>query len=132
MSRSRAMLVALLWFLPCSARADTFHSFPEPPLQVGPFALTDRSGKPVTREDLRGKVWVAHFFYCTCQEGCAETTATMARLQQALADRDDVRLVSIHLFPQGEDVDQLRQYAEGFGADPQRWLFLTGDKDTVY
>src|SRR5436190_290715 len=132
MSRSRALLVALVRLVPGSAWADTFYSFGEPPLKVGPFAITERSGRAITREDLRGKVWVAHFFYCTCQEGCAETTATMARLHQALAGRDDVRLVSIHLFPQGEDPDQLRQYAAGFGADPERWLFLTGDKETVY
>jgi protein SCO1 len=138
MSWFRAMLVALLFLLPCTVRAESFRPF-EPPLSVGPFALNAVNapndlggGAKVTREDLRGKVWVAHFFYCTCQEGCAETTATMAKLQRAFADNDDVLLVSIHLYPQGEDAELLRRYAQSFGADPKRWLFLTGDKDTVY
>lgn len=131
MFRRRAGALALVLLLPALARADSFRPFAEP-LPVGPFALTERSGRSVTRDDLRGKIWVAHFFYCTCEEGCAETTASMARLQKDFAKHKDVVLVSIHVYPQGEDMEQLRQYALGFSADPERWLFLTGARDIVY
>src|SRR5262249_23033871 len=88
-------------------------------------------GRRITRDDLRGKFWVAHFFYCTCEKGCAETTATMARLQHAFAERTDLVFVSIHVNPEDEDADLLRQYADAKGADPKRWWFLRGDPKTL-
>src|SRR5262245_51761903 len=101
-------------------------------LSVGPFSLTERSGKTVTREDLRGKIWVAHFFYCTCAEGCAQTTANMAKLQAVFARHENFRLVSIHVGAEREDRDLLKQYASDHGADPERWLFLTGPEKEVH
>jgi protein SCO1/2/putative membrane protein len=130
MFRRCAALVALL-VIASVAPAAPFQAFSHP-LHVGPFTLTERSGKTVTREDLRGKVWVAHFFYCTCQEGCTKTTATMARLQQALAWRKNVVLASIHVNPSPEEgLAELNAFAESHGADPERWLFLTGPQDII-
>jgi protein SCO1/2 len=130
MFRWRAASLALVILLPSLAWAEPFRAFPQP-LDVGPFSLTERNGQTVTRQDLRGKVWVAHFFYCTCAQGCAQTTATMARLQTALAEHKDALLVSIHLYPEEEDLALLRDYAQAHGADAKRWLFLTGDPGTV-
>src|SRR5262249_4061833 len=77
MSPVRAVVPALL--LASSVSADVPQS-PAPengdfeafftPLEVGPFSLTERSGKNVTRDDLVGKVWIVQFFYCTCEKGC--------------------------------------------------------------
>src|SRR2546425_1966298 len=108
MLRWCAILLALL--VPATLAAH------EELLSVGPFSLTERSGKAVTREDLRGKIWVAHFFYCTCAEGCAQTTANMAKLQAAFAGQKNFRLVSIHVGGEREDLDSLRQYANDHGA----------------
>jgi protein SCO1/2 len=48
---------------------------PHRPLQptsqiVPPFALTERSGRPVNNHDLAGKIWVAGFVYTTCPGPC--------------------------------------------------------------
>jgi cytochrome oxidase Cu insertion factor (SCO1/SenC/PrrC family) len=56
----------------------------------------------------------------------------MARLQQDVADDRDVRLVSISVDPEHDTPDVLRDYAQRFGAHPERWLFLTGDKAAIY
>src|SRR4051794_28470984 len=99
---------------------------------VGPFALTERGGATVRDTDLRGKVWVASFVFTRCTGPCPQVTATVARLQDELKDRPDVRLVTFTVDPEHDRPEELAEYASHFQADPQRWLFLTGPQDEVY
>jgi cytochrome oxidase Cu insertion factor (SCO1/SenC/PrrC family) len=96
------------------------------------FALTDQRGRPVHRADLQGNVWVASFMYTGCADECPVMTAEMARLQSDLAAIPDVRLVSISVDPDRDTPAILSQYAARFDADPDRWLFLTGDKRAIF
>jgi cytochrome oxidase Cu insertion factor (SCO1/SenC/PrrC family) len=99
---------------------------------VPDFALIERSGQPVTRADLLGKVWIASVIFTRCVDECPLVSSHMARLQEALAAEPDVRLVSITVDPAYDTPDVLTRYAQNFAAQPQRWLFLTGDKATIY
>ncbi len=96
------------------------------------FRLTERSGDSVSRADLLGKVWVANFVYTQCTETCPLQTAEIARLQAEFVGEADFRLVSITVDPERDDTAALSRYAERYGADRQRWLFLTGDKRAIY
>jgi cytochrome oxidase Cu insertion factor (SCO1/SenC/PrrC family) len=99
---------------------------------VPAFSLIERSERQVTRDDLLGRVWVVNFFYATCPDTCPPQSANMARLQQDFADTHDLWLVSISVDPKHDTPDVLRAYAQRFGADSERWLFLTGDKMAIY
>lgn len=107
-----------------------------PPLPVygtvPAFTLTERSGRPVRLEDLRGTVWIASFIFTHCPDECPLMTAEMARLQAEFIAATDLRLVSITVDPDRDTPAALSQYAAQFQADPQRWLFLTGDKRAIY
>ncbi|MEK6643431.1 MAG: SCO family protein [Planctomycetota bacterium] len=97
------------------------------------FTLTERSGKTVTLNDLRGKVWVADFIFTGCAGPCPVMSKRMRTLQgELLRDRKDAVLcVSISVDPENDTPAVLREYAETRGADPKRWLFLTGEKKPV-
>lgn len=104
---------------------------------IGPapaFSLIERSGATVTRDDLRGRVWVADFVFTRCAGPCPELTLRMRSLQQALQDRkDDVRLVSFTLDPEYDTPSVLQEYAKRNRADERQWLFLTGaDQKTIH
>ena len=99
---------------------------------VPEFTLQERSGKLVTKGELLGKVWVTDFIFTRCVEECPLVSQRMARLQAAFATPADFRLVSITVDPEHDTPDVLSQYAANFGADAQRWLFLTGEKTAVY
>lgn len=99
---------------------------------VADFRLTERSGRPVTRHDLLGKVWVAAFVFTRCAGPCPQVSGTMARLQSELAAQPDVVLVSITVDPEHDTPLVLEAYAARYGADPDRWLFLTGSEKEVY
>jgi len=100
--------------------------------EVPDFALIERSGQPVTKADLLGKVWIASVIFTRCVEECPLVTSHMARLQDAFAAERDVCLVSITVDPAYDTPEVLTRYAQSFAAQPQRWLFLTGDKATIY
>jgi protein SCO1/2 len=128
-----ALLLAPLCALavPPTPRFDSLYLDPD----LGPapdFTLTDCHGASVSRDDLKGKVWVAHFFFTECAAGCSQTTDNMARLQKQLADCPGVVLVSFTLNPATDTPELLRQYAEQRQADPKRWLFLTGDESVMH
>jgi cytochrome oxidase Cu insertion factor (SCO1/SenC/PrrC family) len=98
---------------------------------VGDFRLIERSGRTVAQDDLRGKIWVASFIFTRCTGPCPQVTGTMARLQGELAGKDGVLLVSFTVDPDRDNLEDLRAYADHFGADKDRWLFLTGPKDVI-
>jgi protein SCO1 len=99
---------------------------------VPPFALTERSGKTITNHDLAGKIWVADFIYTTCPGPCPLITAGMAKLQDAVAHDPQVQLVSFTVDPETDTPAVLSKYADQFGADPNRWWFLTGLEKPLY
>ncbi len=99
---------------------------------VPDFALTDQSGRPVQRGNLDGKVWIASFIFTNCPDECPLMTSDLARLQSDMAHMADFRLVSISVDPERDTPVVLSQYAERFNANPERWFFLTGDKQAIY
>ncbi len=100
--------------------------------EVGAFALKERSGRTVTRQDLLGKVWVASFVFTRCTAGCPQVAATLKDLQKDLAPCPDVVLVTFTVDPEHDDPGELDRYARRYEADPQRWLFLTGGEKEIY
>jgi protein SCO1/2 len=96
------------------------------------FTFIERSGKQVTLANLRGKVWIADFIWTRCPDACPLMSAVMARLQAEFADEPELRLVSFSVDPQFDTPAVLASYAAKFGADRDRWLFLTGEKKAIY
>ena len=90
------------------------------------FSLVERSGKPVSARDLRGRVWIADFIYTKCKDTCPLQSRAMAALQADLKGYGDLRSVSITVDPLTDSAALLSRYADRYGADPERWLFLTG------
>lgn len=94
------------------------------------FALTERSGKPVAKKDLAGTVWVAGFVFTRCTGPCPKVTGNMKRLQELLKGTH-AKLVTFSVDPDYDTPEVLRAYAEGVGADPERWWMLTGPRATI-
>lgn len=98
---------------------------------VGQFSFVGRDGKPVTQAGLDGKVWACACFFTCCTESCPQLSGAFARLQHELAGQPNVRLVSLTVDPEHDKPEVLDRYAKSFGAHPDRWLFVTGDRAEV-
>jgi len=97
---------------------------------LGGYRLTERSGNVVTEADLAGNVWVAAFIFTRCPISCPKISAVMKGLQGPLGDAG-VKLVSISVDSDYDTPAVLARYANGLGADPSRWWFLTGQQDEI-
>jgi protein SCO1/2 len=99
-----------------------------PPLDH--FELTDQDGKPFRSADMKGKVWVASFFFSTCPSNCARLNANIKYLT-TLDELKDVTWVSVSVDPQTDTTPVLHAYAATLNADPDRWHFCR-DNDFDY
>jgi protein SCO1/2 len=98
---------------------------------VPDFSLTERNGSTVTLAALRGKIWIADFIYTTCTDTCPLQTAMMAKLQGEYAATPEVRFVSITVDPERDTPQALALYADKYGADVERWYFLSGQRGRI-
>lgn len=103
------------------------------PAGVEDFSLVECHGQTVTKADLLGKPWVACFIFTRCAAGnaCPRVSEQMKLLQDRLKGVD-VRLVTITVDPDVDTPEVLLQYAQQRNADPEKWLFLTGDKEAIF
>lgn len=93
---------------------------------VPPFALTAENGEAFHSSELAGQVWVADFFFTTCNGPCPRMSVQMRQIQESTRDLSDVRLVSFTIDPATDTPDVLAAYARRYKADTGRWRFLTG------
>jgi len=98
------------------------------------FVLENERAENAGLSDLRGRVWVADFIFTRCAGTCPVITRRMAELATTLdasPSLRDVKLVSFSVDPDFDRPDVLREYGRTNGADPARWMFLTGTSETV-
>ena len=100
--------------------------------RVPDFSLTERGGRQVTLADLKGKIWIVNFIYTNCPDTCPIQSAQMKELQTEFMKEKNLRLVSITVDPKRDTTKVLSEYANRFGANPERWLFLTGEQAAIY
>jgi protein SCO1/2 len=99
--------------------------------KIGPapdFTLTTQDKTRLSLKDLRGKVVAVTFIYASCADTCPLLTAKLAGLQERLgADfGPKVFFASVTVDPERDTPEVLKQYAQGYGANPAGWVFLTG------
>jgi protein SCO1/2 len=94
------------------------------------FELIERSGKTVRSEELKGQPYVVGFFFTLCPSICVNQNAKVKELQDSYRGQP-LRLLSISCDPEVDRPEVLREYAQRFDADPQQWLFLTGEMDYI-
>ncbi len=124
-----AGVAAALWVLANAPQRDTV--LPKI-VQLPDFSLVDTQGKTVSLKDLSGRPWVADLIFTSCSGICPRMTGEMQRLGSDTDDLDDLRFVSITVDPERDTPEVLAAYAARAGADPARWLFLTGEREEIW
>jgi len=98
--------------------------------EVPDFVLLERAGAPFGKRDLLGKVWVADFIFTRCTGPC-HAMCEKARALQSEFPSDDLRVVTTTVDPAYDTASVLTEFAKRYGADPKRWVFLTGDWPSI-
>ena len=99
---------------------------------IADFSLTNQNGKTVTQDTYNNKIYIADFFFTTCQTICPIMTDHMVILQDKLKPDSDVMLLSHTVTPEIDSVAQLKKYALNKGVLDSKWNLVTGDKKEIY
>lgn len=100
--------------------------------QMKDFSLTNQFGEQVTEQTVKNKIYVANFFFATCQSICPEMSSNLVEVQKAFAKDDSLLILSHSVNPLHDTVAVLMNYATTYGAMKNKWHLLTGDKKHIY
>ena len=100
--------------------------------KISNFKLTNQNGKEITQANYKDKIYVADFFFTTCQDICPVMTKNMYQLQEELKNDNEILLLSHTVIPEVDTVEQLKEYAIENNVDDSKWNLLTGDKKQIY
>lgn len=98
---------------------------------VGPFKLVNQYGDTVTETTVKDKIYVADFFFATCQSICPKMSTNLEQVQTAFKN-DEVLILSHTVNPIHDTEEVLLDYANRHTAIKNKWHFLTGSKKTIY
>lgn len=99
---------------------------------IGQFTLTNQYGERITDSVTKDKIYVADFFFATCQSICPKMSHQLRRVQDTFINNKNFLILSHTVNPEHDTVEVLRIYGEKYGAKKGLWHLLTGDKKTIY
>lgn len=103
-------------------KLDVYSTVPE-------FTLTRQDGTSITRDDLKGQIWLANMIFTRCEGICPVMSGNFSKLQGELDS--SVKLVSFSVDPAYDDPAVLTAYGQRHNADA-RWTFVTGDRADIF
>jgi len=105
---------------------------PDHPRTLVSFVLTNQTGRTVTQTELTGKYLVVDFLLTSCSLTCPVVNRHLAEIQALTTNQPDVQLVSLTVDPRDDTVPVLADFGKKYGAEPTRWLMLTGTETNLY
>jgi protein SCO1/2 len=97
---------------------------------VPQLSLVDQANRQVTLGTLRGRPWLADFFFTRCPSVCPRVTARMKEIR-ARVPANELRLVSISVDPENDTPAVLSAYAAQYAIRDDDWWLLTGDHHAI-
>ena len=99
---------------------------------IADFELTNQNGETITQNHYTNKIYIADFFFTTCQGICPIMTDHMKEIQERLKEDPNILLLSHSVTPKIDSVPRLKKYAIVKGVDDRKWNLVTGDKKQIY
>ncbi len=100
--------------------------------KIGPFSLLDQNAEVVSNATLKGKIYIANFFFSVCPSICPKMTINLQKIQDEFRDDPEVHIVSHSVMPWVDTTDILYEYAMEHNIDHKKWQLLTGEKEQIY
>jgi protein SCO1/2 len=113
------------WINPGDDGYNTIHT-------IAPFTFTNQLGQNISNKNVAGKIYVANFFFTSCQSICPGMMTNLAKVQQMFANDSTVMMLSHSVTPLRDNVPTLAKYAGEHQINAKNWWLLTGDKDQIY
>lgn len=99
---------------------------------INPFSFKDQNGEIFNSESLKGKIYVANFFFTICPSICPKMTNNLEKLQSTFTQETNFHILSFSVTPWIDSVERLKEYGEKHKINPSHWHLLTGEKEKIY
>jgi len=101
--------------------------------KIPSFSFINQDGKVITDKTLEGKIYVADYFFTTCQSICPKMAGELKRVQDKFEyTNGKVQILSHTVDPENDSVPVLKAYSNLVHANNNMWNFVTGDKKQLY
>ncbi|HNJ89473.1 MAG TPA: SCO family protein [Chitinophagales bacterium] len=102
------------------------------PHYVQDFSLLNQDSVLLDMTPYKGKIYVADFFFTTCQGICPIMTEGMLKVYHAYETTPNVMFLSHTVDPDHDTPYILKRYAGNRDINNAKWQFVTGDKKQIY
>ena len=99
---------------------------------VQPFSFTNQDGVAVTDKNLLNKITVVEYFFTTCKGICPKLNTNMKQVYEIYKNEPDFQILSHTCNPDTDSVSVLKHYSDSLQVNTEKWIFLTGRKDSLY
>lgn len=99
---------------------------------IDEFKFVNQDSNWVSEQTVKGKVYVADFFFTSCPTICPIMKTQMLRIYEQIQDNDDVLILSHTIDPKHDTVAVLKEFADRLGVNSEKWHFVTGEKEAIY
>jgi protein SCO1/2 len=100
--------------------------------QIPDFELLSAQGTPVNKTTMDSTIYVVSFFFATCPTICPAMNFHLNDIESRFKGYPDFKLLSITVDPEKDSVQALATYQKERNYREGKWLFATGEKESIY
>jgi protein SCO1/2 len=99
---------------------------------ISPFSYYNQDSILVTDKDFDGKIYVADFFFTSCNTICPIMHRNMLDIYKKFKDNPKVKLLSHSIDIKYDLPSRLKTYATKLGVEGNQWEFVHGSRDSIF
>ena len=96
------------------------------------FKFVNQYGDSISNKNVKGKIYVADFFFTSCPSICPIMQRNMITVYNEFIKTNDFKILSFTIDPKYDSVAVLKKYADKLDVKGNTWWFLQGKKDETY
>ncbi|MFM6975305.1 MAG: SCO family protein [Sphingobacteriaceae bacterium] len=99
---------------------------------IPPFSYLNQDSIPVTEKDFEGKIYVADFFFTSCNTICPIMHRNLLKVYEKYKGNQQVKILSHSIDTKYDLPSKLKKYASQLGVQGNQWEFVHGSRDSIY
>lgn len=99
---------------------------------ISPFSYYNQDSILISDKDFDGKIYVADFFFTSCNTICPIMHRNMLDVYKKFKDNPKVKLLSHSIDIKYDLPSRLKTYATKLGVEGNQWEFVHGSRDSIF
>ncbi|MEM6718003.1 MAG: SCO family protein [Bacteroidota bacterium] len=96
------------------------------------FELINQLNEKASSDAFEDKIQVVDFFFTSCPTICPQMTNHLKLVEDHFQDNNRVSIISYSIDAKNDTPERLKEYANSYNINNDKWTFLTGDSETIF